>query len=77
MLVASIDKYSVGEYSQSNGLTREQAKNILSEGMVYIPTKHSDTRSHSETFSDDGEKVTGTCRIDYIWLGRRGQLPSR
>ena len=29
------------------------------------------------SFSNDGEKVTGTCRIDYIWLGRRGQLPSR
>ena len=21
-------------------------------------------------FSADGEKITGTCRIDYIWLGK-------
>ena len=25
------------------------------------------------SFSDGGENVTGTCRIDYIWLGRLGQ----
>lgn len=69
MLVASIDKYSVGEYSQAYGLTREQAKNILKEGMVYIPTKHSDTRSHSETFSDDGETNEFTPGTYYVWDG--------
>ena len=24
-------------------------------------------------FSADGEQTTGTCRIDYIWLGNRSQ----
>ena len=38
-LVANIDKYSVGEYSQAYGLSLEQANNILYDGMVFIPTK--------------------------------------
>lgn len=37
-LIASIDKYSIGEYSQSYGLTLEQAKSILKQDIVYIPT---------------------------------------
>lgn len=40
-LVSTIDKYSVGEYSQAHGLTQEQAKSILKEGYIYVPTiKH-------------------------------------
>ena len=38
-LVANIDKYSVGEYSQAYGLSLEQANNILYDGMVFVPTK--------------------------------------
>lgn len=49
-LVSSIDQYSVGEYSQAYGLTREQAESILEEGMIYIPTIHSGTRSHKEVY---------------------------
>ena len=37
-LIASIDKYSIGEHSQSYGLTLEQAKSILKQDVVYIPT---------------------------------------
>ena len=68
--VSSVDKYSVGEYSQSYGLTREQAKSILKEGMIYVPTKHSDEkRSHQETFSDDETVNEFTPGCYYTWDG--------
>ena len=47
-LVISIDKYSVGEYSQANGLTQEQATNILEDGLIYVPTKQHEESSYSE-----------------------------
>lgn len=50
-LISSVDKYSVGEYSQAYGLTVEQAKSILKEGMIYIPTL-----KHSENSFADGER---------------------
>jgi len=65
--VSSVDKYSVGEYSQSYGLTHEQAKSILKDGMIYVPTKHKDARSHSETFSDTEETNEFTPGAYYIW----------
>lgn len=68
-LVASIDKYSVGEYSQSYGLTREQAKSILKVGMIYVPTKHNDSDSHSETFGDETEPQWFTPHNYYEWNG--------
>lgn len=39
-MVMSIDKYSVGPYSQAYGLTKEQAKSILKVGTIYIPTEN-------------------------------------
>ena len=44
--VSSIDKYSVGEYSQAYGLTLPQAKTILDIGVMYIPIE-----SHSEEYT--------------------------
>lgn len=38
-LVANIDKYSVGEYSQAVGLSLEEANNILYSGMIFVPLK--------------------------------------
>lgn len=38
LLATSIDKYSVGEWSQAYGLTLSQAWSILKPGMIYIPT---------------------------------------
>lgn len=49
-LTAKIDQYSVGEYSQAYGLTLEQAGSILKVGMIYVPTKHLDTDSHTEVY---------------------------
>ena len=66
-LVASVDKYSVGEYSQAYGLTREQAANILKPGYVYIPTKHGDTSSHKEIFVGDDEENWFTSGDYYVW----------
>lgn len=77
--LSSVDKYSVGEYSQSYGLTYEQAKSILTEGMVYIPTKnfysccdqHKNVPTHCEIFSDieDANKARNkfTPEYHYIW----------
>lgn len=36
-MVSSVDKYSVGEFSQAYGLTQIQANSILKPGMIYIP----------------------------------------
>ena len=67
LLASSIDKYSVGEYSQSYGLTHEQAVSILKDGMIYVPTKHGSTQTHSETFSDTEEVNEFTPGAYYIW----------
>ena len=75
MLVSSIDKYSVGEYSQAYGLSREQAKSILKPGYIYIPTKnfdkccdaHADIETHCETFLDDEEVNYFTPGDYYVW----------
>lgn len=68
-MISSVDKYSVGEYSQSYGLTQEQAASILTKGMVYIPTKHNDSDSHSETFADTEETNEFTPGCYYVWDG--------
>jgi hypothetical protein len=39
-IVTNLDKYSVGPYSQAYGFTREQATEVLKEGMIYVPTSH-------------------------------------
>ena len=64
-LVSSVDKYSVGEYSQAYGLTRVQAKSILQPGYVYIPTAN-----HSEAFADDGEVNDFSYGYSYEWDGK-------
>jgi hypothetical protein len=61
-LVADIDKYSVGEFSQSYGLTYEQAADILKEGTIYIPTDE-----HSETFDDTNEVNNFSKYCYYEW----------
>ena len=63
-VILSLDKYSVGEYSQSYGLTYEQAKTILKVGIIYVPTN-----SHSETFEDTGKINPFTPGDYYVWDG--------
>lgn len=59
-LCAKIDKHSVGEYSQAYGLTLEQAQGILEIGMIYVPTRHKDNKTHTEEYLYDvgGETKT-------------------
>ncbi len=61
-LAASVDKYSVGEYSQSYGLTQSQANNILKDNIIYVPTIN-----HSETFSDTNKTKEFTRSSYYMW----------
>lgn len=75
-LTAKIDQYSVGEYSQAYGLTLEQARSILKVGMLYVPTKHLDTDSHTEVYlytDENGAQqklsYTFTPENHYEWNG--------
>ena len=76
-LVASVDKYSVGEYSQAYGLTREQAQSILKPGYIYIPTAnnykccetHEKVESHCETCLNGSEVNAFTPGNYYEWDG--------
>ncbi len=73
-MISSVDKYSVGEYSQSYGLSRAQAKAILKIGMVYIPTKHIETDSHIEFFVGEEEEQEFTPGSYYEWhINDQGQ----
>lgn len=68
-LVTTIDKYSVGEYSQAYGLTLDQAKSILEIGMIYVPTKHQATEFHKESYSyGKGEKYEREFTPGYLYV---------
>lgn len=61
--VSNMDKYSVGPYSQSYNFKLDQAKSVLTTGMVYVPTDtHTEELPSDRTFTDqyyytwDGEK---------------------
>lgn len=69
-MLSSVDKYSIGEYSQAYGLTVQQARNILKDGMVYIPTQHADSYTHVEEYAYDDEKTLKrefTRGFYYVW----------
>lgn len=68
-LIASVDKYSVGEYSQAYGLTHEQAKSILKIGMIYIPFDNPDGETHIEVYEGQGQDNYFTERRYYEWTG--------
>jgi len=65
-LVSLIDTYSLGERSQANGLTLEQAANILEAGSVYVPTE-----DHSETYGEDVYEFSKG--YHYTWDGTKWQ----
>jgi hypothetical protein len=66
-LAASIDTYSVGEYSQSYGLTFSQAQYVLNEGMVYIPTAHGDRQTHTETYTITNKDVDPNSETEKVY----------
>ena len=45
-LVARADKYNIGKYSSSYGLTYEEAVNLIQPGYIYVATEN-----HTETFN--------------------------
>jgi hypothetical protein len=68
-LVSSVDRYSVGEFSQAYGLTQEQASNILKNDMIYIPMVE-----HSETYvidEDNGLTQNFTSGYYYTWIDNK------
>lgn len=60
MLVSSVDKWSVGDYAPSCGLTIEQAQEIINDDMVYVPTN-----SHVESFNNADKHFVKS--YYYIW----------
>lgn len=70
-IIASVDKYSIGEYSQAYGLTYQQAKNVLKDGMIYIPLQCNGVDTHKEEYlSEDGQnsfKRYFTKGFSYVW----------
>lgn len=62
-MLSSIDKYTIGEYSQAYGLMLEQARNILKVGMMYIPTVN-----HTEPLFAGGTKEM-LRNAFYVWTG--------
>lgn len=68
--VTNIDKYSVGPYSQSYNFNLDQAKSILTAGMIYVPTAtHTETLPSNRTFTKeyyytwDGEKWVASSSV--------------
>lgn len=73
MMVSTVNTYVVGEYSQAYGLTYEQSQQILKEGMIYIPTKHGNNTTHTETYRSNNSSNTYTYEFTetyyYTWNG--------
>lgn len=68
-LIVDIDKYSVGEYSQANGLTLEQAQSILEVGMIYVPTSHENLDAHPEYHKEEYVyEVNGETKTYVRWF---------
>lgn len=62
-LVSHSDRYVVGENSLSDGLTHEEAKTILTEEYIYVPTS-----DHKETMAGEPNVITDFKRgYYYIW----------
>lgn len=68
-LMATIDKYVVGEYSQAYNLTLEQATSTLSDEMVYVPTI-----IHTESYGSYTQEFS--LGYYYAWDGEKW-IPSQ
>lgn len=78
-LIANVDKYSVGEHSQSYRLTINLARDILTEGMIYIPVGNNIEESYVFKYNietdDDGKETFDKVEFDkefpqgnyYVW----------
>lgn len=72
-IIASVDKYSIGEYSQAYGLTCQQAQDVLKDGMIYIPLQCNREDTHTEEYpnknGEDSVKRQFTKGFYYVWGG--------
>ena len=69
-LVSHVDRYAVGEYSLSYGLTYEEAKSILQDTYTYVPTFTHDETMEGATGSmtfEQGKSYTWN-NIYYYWM---------
>lgn len=69
-LVSHIDKYSAGQYSTSYGLSKDNAKSILVDNYIYVPTV-----DHTETMYIDDEtteEITFVRGYSYEWDNENG-----
>ena len=71
--VVNIDKYNVGPYSQAQGFTLEQAKNVLEPGMIYVPTVSHDGETYNESY-EFTRMYTYTWTEDGIWDESIGEV---
>lgn len=66
-LVSSTTKYSVGQYSQTYGLSATEASNMIPDGVVYVPTE-----THKETIvvsEESSVTVNFYAWHSYTWSG--------
>lgn len=69
-LVSHVDKYSAGQYSTSYGLSKDNAKSILVDNYIYVPTVE-----HTETMYIDDEtteEITFARGYSYEWDSENG-----
>lgn len=69
-LVSHIDKYSAGQYSTSYGLSKDNAKSILVDKYIYVPTV-----DHTETMyidDDTTETISFVRGYSYEWDSENG-----
>ena len=66
-LVSSTTKYSVGQYSQTYGLSATEASNMIPDGVVYVPTE-----THQETIvvsEESSVAINFYAWHSYTWNG--------
>ena len=68
-LVASLDKYTVGKYSQAYGLTYELAKELVKIGSIFVPTES----NLSESYQNGDETITREFTKGYYYEWTEGQ----
>ena len=73
-LVVDIQKYSVGEYSQAYRMSHEQAKDILSDGIIYVPiTQHYETYGDYTIHFNVSDSETYGLAKRYMWQKSSGK----
>ena len=65
-LINHIDKYSVGAYSTSYGLSKQNARELLTSEYIYVPTsEHEETLSDISINPETGEEIDNSITISF------------